>query len=96
MTEMDALQRKKIGRSALRNHAKKIQGDINALLDHFPNDGMRQLEALKQNFVAQLEKIETACTEVAALIDVEADLVKDIEESCVANDVYFETLVKID
>ena len=93
---MDPLQRKKIGRSALRNHAKKLQGDVNALLDNFPDDGMKQLAALKQNFVAQLEKIETACGEVAALIDVEADLVKDIEESCVANDVYFETLVKID
>ena len=93
---MDPLTRKKISRTALRNHAKKLQGDIDALLLNFPDDGARRLRTLKTNFEAQVTKINTSCDEIAALIDVEAVLTKEIEDSLLENDIYFETLVKVD
>ena len=76
LIEMDPLTRKKISRSALRNHAKKLQGDIDALLLNFPDDGARRLRTLKTNFEAQVTKINTSCDEIAALIDVEDILTK--------------------
>lgn len=56
---MDPLHRQKISRTALRNHAKKIIGEINGLINNFPTDGVQKLLALKANLAAQLVKIET-------------------------------------
>ena len=93
---MDPLHRQKISRTALRNHAKKIIGEINGLINNFPTDGVQKLLALKANLAAQLVKIETSNGEVEKLIQDEQDLIKDIEESCVANDIYFDIMVEID
>ena len=93
---MDPLTRKKIGRTALRNHAKKIQGNIDALLEDFSEDGVRKLRTLKTNFEAQIKKIDSASDDIAALIVAEDDLIKDIEDSLMENDIYFEFLAKID
>ena len=93
---MDPLQRKKLSRSALRNHAKKIVGEIDGLLDNFSYEGVQRLLALKANLAAQLEKVEASNGEVEELIVEEEALVTDIEDSCAWNDAYFDIMVKID
>ena len=93
---MDPLTRKKISRTALRKHCKKLEGDVDALLAAFPEDGIVKLKVLKTNYEAQIEKVNTASDDIAALILTSEDLETDVEETLVLNDVFYSTLVKID
>ena len=93
---MDPLTRKKISRTALRKHCKKLEDDVDALLAAFPADGFVKLKVLKTNYEAQIQKVNTASDDIAALLTTEDELVKDVEEALVLNDVFYTTLVKID
>ena len=92
---MDPLTRKKISRTALRKHCKKLEGDVDALLAAFPEDGIVKLKVLKTNYEAQIEKVNAASDDIAALILTSEDLETDVEETLVLNDVFYSTLVKI-
>ena len=93
---MDALTRKKISRTALRKHCKKLESDVDTLLAAFPADGFVKLKVLKTNYEAQIEKVNAASDDIAGLLTTEDDLVKDVEETLLLNDVFYSTLVKID
>ena len=93
---MEPLQRKKISRTGLRRHCKKLEEDVDQLLAAFPADGFVKLKVLKTNYEAQIVKVNAASDEISALITTEEELTKDIEETLVLNDVFYTTLVKID
>ena len=70
---LEQLRRKKISRTALRKHCKKIEDDINALLEEFPADGIIKLKTLKLNYEAQILKINTVSDDIFELIADEND-----------------------
>ena len=92
---MEDKQRKKISRTMLRKHCKKIEESVDALLANLPEDGVEKLLALKLNYETQMNKINIANEEVAKLITSEDELEKDLEESLVLEDIFYETLTKI-
>ena len=80
----------------LRNHCKKIEGQIDDLLANFPADGAAKLKSLRLNYDTQLKKVSDANDAVMGLIDVEEDLKNDMEESLLMEDVFYSYLTKID
>ena len=93
---MNDLTRKKISRTQLRNHCKRLEGQLNDVLDNFPEDGVKKLRALKANYESQVGKIATASSDIAGLITVEADLAADMEAALLEEDLHYEVLAKID
>ena len=93
---MDALTRKKISRTALRKHCKKLEGDLETILTTAGDEEEFKLKALKLNYAKQIEKINAVDVEIAELLTTEADLEADISENLVLNDIFFSTLAKID
>ena len=65
---MDPLQRKKISRTMLRKHCKKLEADIDGLISAFPDDGVAKLKTLKSNYEAQIAKINAVNDEIVNLI----------------------------
>ena len=92
---MNALTRKKISRTALRNHCKKLEADISSILDNFPDDGVHKLKVLKVTYEKQIEKINTVSDEISMLIETEQDLTADLEQCLVLNETFYETLERI-
>ena len=93
---MDALTRKKISRTQLRNHCKKLEGQLDGLLENFPADGLKKLKALKANYESQIGKIATANNDIAELLDTQDDLEKDMSDALVLDDIHYEFLAKVD
>ena len=93
---MDPLKRKKLSRTALRRHCKKLEDDVDQLLAAFPDDGMAKLRTLRVNYEAQIAKVDAASNEIAGLIDDEAALITDYDECLVLSEVFYKTLGKID
>ena len=94
---MDPLTRKKISRSALRNHCKKIEGKIDLLLaGDLPKDGIQQLKSLRLAYEAQLKKVSDADAEVVGLLPTEQEVKDDMEASLVLEDTFYGYLTKID
>jgi hypothetical protein len=94
---MDALTRKKISRTQLRHHCKKIEGKIDLLLDGvFPDDGLKQLKSLRLSYEAQIKKVTTANDAYVELLTTQAEIEADMEESLVLEDVFYSYLAKID
>ena len=93
---MEPITRKKIGRSALRNHCKKIEKDIETLLTNFDSNDLMKLKSLKANYLSQIEKVGKANVEVQALIAEEAALTSDIENAMLESDIHFDLLAKIE
>ena len=54
---MNELTRKKISRTAIRKHCKKLESDIDELLVNFPIDGVTKLKAFKLNYEAQVKRV---------------------------------------
>ena len=92
---MDPLVRHKISRTALRNHCKKLEGDIDALLLAFPPNGIVKLKTLKLAYEGQKVKVDAASEEVAKLIVSEDDLLKDFEDCMQHDEVFYSTISKI-
>ena len=92
---MDALKRHKISRTALRNHCKKLEGDIAALLQEFPADGLVKLRALKCAYEGQKAKCDVATGEISQLIANEEDLLADLEDCTRLDEIFYDTISKI-
>ena len=73
-----------------------MEGQLNELLEDFPDDGLKRLRALKANYESQVGKIVTANNDIAALIATQADLEADMEDALLQDDLHYEFLAKID
>ena len=93
---MDELIRRKISRTALRNHCKKLESEINGLLNDKTNDNAEKLRGLKLNLENQLKRVEKADADVFALIHNEETLADELEKSLLVQDVYFDVLSKLE
>ena len=93
---MDELKRKKISRTALRNHCKKLECEINGLLTDKTNDNVEKLKGLKLNLENQLTRVEKADADVFALIQDEDTLADELEKSLLVQDLYFDVLSKLE
>ena len=80
----------------LRNHCKKVEGQIDGLLADFPADGATKLKSLRLNYETQLKKVSDANDDVLALITTEEDLKADMEDSLLLEDVFYGYLTKIE
>ena len=92
---MEPLKRKKIGRTALRNHFKKLEKEVETLLKDFDRSNLAKLKSLKTNLENQISKIQKADEEVQSLMTEEKVLIEDIENSMLESDIYFDVLSNI-
>ena len=95
---MEPLARRKISRSALQNHCKKLELKITGLVDK-PNLGaeeIKQLKSLRLSYDNQIKKIATADSEVINLLTTENEVQDDMEASLVLEDIFCDFLSKID
>ena len=86
---MDALHRKKISRSALRTHCKKIEAKITDLVDGFAVEKTVELKALKLNYQAQIDKIKAVDEDIMGLMPDETDLMTEMGNSLEENDRFY-------
>ena len=93
---MEPLTRKKISRTALRNHCKKLEVEIETLTKEFDEMNLTRLRSLRSNYEAQIAKIAKASDEVQNLLTEEQEIMDDMENSMVESDLHFDVLAKID
>ena len=79
----------------LRNHSKKLEGEIDKLLAAFTPDGVTTLKAYKLNYEEQIKKINEVDVEIANLCTNQEELEAEMESTLLANDIFFCTLSKI-
>ena len=93
---MNELTKKKISRGALRTHCKKIEGNADDLISKFTPDKRTQLQSLRLNYATQIEKIKAVDQEILTFITDEKEYANELESSLENNDVFYDTLAKID
>ncbi len=88
--------RKKISRTALRNHCKKLEVEIDTLTKDFAEMNLTRLRSLRSNYEAQIAKIAKASEEVQNLLTEEQEITEDMENSLLECDLHFDVLAKIE
>ena len=93
---MDVKTRSKLSRSALRNHCKKIEGQIIAMTGNYDPANSVKLTTLKQNYTNQITRIKAVNAEIENLIEDQAELEADLENSLLEEDIHYTILSQID
>ena len=93
---MNDLTRKKLRRSALRNHCKKLEVNIDGLLFDFSQDKLDDLKALRLNYDTQVKKVLQSDDDISNLVTDDDALSQEMEETLLANDVVYKYLSKIE
>ena len=93
---MNNLTRKKLSRSALRNHCKNLEVSIDGFLADPNHDNLHDLNALKLNYDTQVKKILRTENEIANLITEDEALPWEMEDTLVVNDIVYQYISNTD
>ena len=93
---MNEISRKKISRTALRKHCKKLETKIDDILERFDHTRLVELSGLKMNYEKEMSRIEVTDQEIQSLITDEAQLEAELDNSSLERENFYQVLAKVE
>ena len=93
---MNELMRKRISRSALLRHSKKLETQIDEVISDYERGKLAELKGLQLNFKTQLEKIDNVDLEIFNQITDETELETEMLSALETEDKFYDVISNID